>query len=147
MKKVRDIFCVLLLLCTTMSCENWLDVDPKTEIKSELMFQSVSGFKDALMGVYLTLRDPDLYGNEATWCFVDAIGQQTDIQDQAAAYYNASRYNYSQTSGVSDALWAKAFNAIVNLNNMLENLDKQQNLFTPATYGVMKGESLGLSSF
>ena len=66
MKKVRDIFCVLLLLCTTMSCENWLDVDPKTEIKSELMFQSVSGFKDALMGVYLTLRDPELYGKEAT---------------------------------------------------------------------------------
>lgn len=87
MKKVRDIFCVLLLLCTTMSCENWLDVDPKTEIKSELMFQSVSGFKDALMGVYLTLRDPELYGKEATWGFVDAIGQQTDIQDQAAAYY------------------------------------------------------------
>lgn len=69
MKKVRDIFCVLLLLCTTMSCENWLDVDPKTEIKSELMFQSVSGFKDALMGVYLTLRDPELYGKEATWGF------------------------------------------------------------------------------
>ena len=99
MKKVRDIFCVLLLLCTTMSCENWLDVDPKTEIKSELMFQSVSGFKDALMGVYLTLRDPELYGKEATWGFVDAIGQQTDIQDQAAAYYNASRYNYSQNFG------------------------------------------------
>lgn len=76
MKKVRDIFCVLLLLCTTMSCENWLDVDPKTEIKSELMFQSVSGFKDALMGVYLTLRDPELYGKEATWGFVDAIGNK-----------------------------------------------------------------------
>ena len=147
MKKVRDIFCVLLLLCTTMSCENWLDVDPKTEIKSELMFHSESGFKDALMGVYLTLRDPELYGKEATWGFVDAIGQQTDIQDQAAAYYNASRYNYSQTSGVSDALWAKAFNAIVNLNNMLENLDEQQNLFTPATYGVLKGEALGLRAF
>ncbi len=32
MKKVRDIFCVLLLLCTTMSCENWLDVDPRQRL-------------------------------------------------------------------------------------------------------------------
>ena len=50
MKKVRDIFCVLLLLCTTMFLRELVGCGPKTEIKSELMFQSVSGFKDALMG-------------------------------------------------------------------------------------------------
>ncbi|MFR7809218.1 MAG: hypothetical protein ACLU4N_08055 [Butyricimonas faecihominis] len=99
------------------------------------MFQSVSGFKDALMGVYLTLRDPELYGKKPRGVLWMLLGNKRIFRIEQPLDYNASRYNYSQTSGVSDALWAKAFNAIVNLNNMLENLDKQQNLFTQQLMG------------
>lgn len=45
MKRLCNILCALLLLGTMTSCEDWLDVDPKSEVKSDVMFQSVSGFK------------------------------------------------------------------------------------------------------
>ena len=64
MKRLCNILCALLLLGTMTSCEDWLDVDPKSEVKSDVMFQSVSGFKDALTGIYLLMSDQDLYGRD-----------------------------------------------------------------------------------
>ena len=37
---------LVLLSSLTISCQGWLDVEPKTEVKSDVMFESESGFKD-----------------------------------------------------------------------------------------------------
>lgn len=41
-----------MLLCIT-SCEKWLDVNPKSEIKADKLFDTEAGFKDALTGLYI----------------------------------------------------------------------------------------------
>mgnify|MGYP000044762271 CR=1 FL=1 len=33
-------------------CSDWLDVDPKSQIKQEVLFESEAGFRDALTGIY-----------------------------------------------------------------------------------------------
>ena len=148
MKRLCNILCVLLLLGTMTSCEDWLDVDPKSEVKADVMFQSVSGFKDALTGIYLLMSDQDLYGREATWGFVDALAQQTDVKGgESSAWYNATRYNYSATTTSSNGIWSKSYNIIANVNFLLENLEKKKEMFSPAMYGVIKGEALGLRAF
>ena len=115
MKRLCNILCALLLLGTMTSCEDWLDVDPKSEVKSDVMLQSVSGFKDALTGIYLLMSDQDLYGREATWGFVDALAQQTDVRGgEASTWYNATRYNYSATTTSSNGIWSKSYNIIAN---------------------------------
>ena len=120
MKRLCNILCVLLLLGTMTSCEDWLDVDPKSEVKADVMFQSVSGFKDALTGIYLLMSDQDLYGREATWGFVDALAQQTDVKGgESSAWYNATRYNYSATTTSSNGIWSKSYNIIANVNFLL----------------------------
>ena len=130
MKRLCNILCALLLLGTMTSCEDWLDVDPKSEVKSDVMFQSVSGFKDALTGIYLLMSDQDLYGREATWGFVDALAQQTDVRGgEASAWYNATRYNYSATTTSSNGIWSKSYNIIANVNFLLENLEKKKELW------------------
>ena len=148
MKRLCNILCALLLLGTMTSCEDWLDVDPKSEVKSDVMFQSVSGFKDALTGIYLLMSDQDLYGREATWGFVDALAQQTDVRGgEASAWYNATRYNYSATTTSSNGIWSRSYNIIANVNFLLENLEKKKEMFAPAMYAVIKGEALGLRAF
>ena len=148
MKRLCNILCALLLLGTMTSCEAGLDVDPKSEVKSDVMFQSVSGFKDALTGIYLLMSDQDLYGREATWGFVDALAQQTDVRGgEASTWYNATRYNYSATTTSSNGIWSKSYNIIANVNFLLENLEKKKEMFSPAMYSVIKGEALGLRAF
>lgn len=148
MKNWRIYFSLILSVALLESCQDWLDVEPKSEIKSDLMFESESGFRDALNGVYILMRGTDLYGKEATWGFVDAIGQQYTVYNTPAArYYQAIRYNYNQTVDMSDGIWEKAYKTIANINNMLENIDEKESIITPAAYGIYKGEALGLRAF
>jgi len=147
MKKMRNIFLTMLLLAVFTSCQDWLDVEPKSEIKSGLMFESESGFRDALNGVYILMRGEELYGREATWGFLDAIGQQYEARDVSARYYYAVRNIYSQTLAMSDGIWARAYKTIANINNMLESMEEKESIFTPAVYGIYKGEALGLRAF
>lgn len=46
-----------LLLTLTVSCDNWLDVRPQTEVKVDDNFKTAQGFKDALTGIYLLMSD------------------------------------------------------------------------------------------
>ena len=40
----------LIGLLVLSSCSDWLDIQPKTEVKEDKMFETESGFKDALIG-------------------------------------------------------------------------------------------------
>ena len=60
MKKAIMIFCTGMLLLAT-SCENWLDVKPKAEIKWDVMFETEQGFKDAVIGCYYSLAEPNTF--------------------------------------------------------------------------------------
>ena len=64
----------MLLLAT--SCENWLDVKPKAEIKWDVMFETEQGFKDALIGCYYNLADESVYGGALNCTFIEVLAQQ-----------------------------------------------------------------------
>ena len=42
-------------------CSNWLDVDPKSQVKQEVLFESEAGFQDALTGIYTIMARTDMY--------------------------------------------------------------------------------------
>ena len=46
-----------------LSCTDWLDIQPQTEIKQDKLFESESGFKDALIGCAMR-RGRDCNENE-----------------------------------------------------------------------------------
>ncbi len=69
MKTINICTCVLaglLTLLITSSCEDWFDVDPRTEIKENDLFKDESGYFDALVGVYSIMGRQALYGDELT---------------------------------------------------------------------------------
>lgn len=146
MRKLISIF-IGITLTSFVACSHWLDVDPKSDIKSDLMFESESGFRDALNGAYILMRATDLYGREASWGFLDAIGQQYETRTKSARYYYAVHYAYDKTSVMSDGIWAKAYKTIANINNLLENIDKKKSIMPAVSYSIYKGEALGLRAF
>ena len=60
---------ILAGLLTFSSCNDWLDVDPKTSIPADKEF----GFKDALTGIYLKLTDTELYARNLTYGYLDEL--------------------------------------------------------------------------
>ena len=55
MKKI--LILSLLISCSQffMSCENWFDVNPKSQVKNDILFENENGYKTALVGIYTTM--------------------------------------------------------------------------------------------
>lgn len=133
------------------SCEEWLDISPKTEIKADDNFENEQGYKDALTGVYLLLTDGSLYGRELTFGFTDVLAQYyTGIQNTSHTYYYPSSYDYTNDNSISviNNIWSGMYNAIANNNELIRQLDGDvENLFTGRNYSLIKGEAYGLRAF
>lgn len=101
-KYINIIFISLaVLLCT--ACDDWLDVSPKTEIKSDDNYASEQGYKDALTGVYLLLAEENLYGKELTFGMLDAMAQYyTGMRSNNTYTYDAA-FDYDNTKSANHA--------------------------------------------
>lgn len=143
---------VILLLFTLLfatSCKKWLDVQPRTKVKSDVLLQSEQGYKDALIGCYSLMKSQSLYGRELTFGFVDAVSQQYDVFNNST--YNAvAQFKYTTDANVRnqiDNIWRGMYNTIANVNNILDNIDKDKALFTGNNYQIIKGEALAMRAF
>ena len=60
---VKALFLLLTPWCLLLaSCNDWLDVSPKSQIKEEDHFDRVGGYKDQLTGIYTAMTSQDMYG-------------------------------------------------------------------------------------
>lgn len=148
--KKRIIYSVLLILTVLVSsCESWLDVEPRTKVKSDDLFETEAGFKDALIGAYTLMKAEALYGRELTYGFIDVVtGPYAAYNNQV--YNEVAQWKYLTSTTVRaqiDAMWSKMYNMLANVNNLLDNIDKRQSVFTGDNYNIIKGEALGLRAY
>ena len=137
--------CVVML--ATVSCNDWLDVEPKSQVKDKDLFSSETGFKEALSGVYSIMTQEYLYGKELTFGMLGVLAQEWDYQPMV--YLDDKDYTYEsiQTEIRIDSLWCGLYNAIANTNKLLGEIDAKKSLFTNPNYEVIKGEALALRGF
>ncbi|HVI48453.1 MAG TPA: RagB/SusD family nutrient uptake outer membrane protein [Chitinophaga sp.] len=136
---------LLILLCS--SCKKWVDVRPDTVIKQADLFSSESGFEDALTGVYMQLSIDTLYGVSLTMKTLDLLAQQYQKGDYDLAPYFNYDYGNDKLKVVLADIWSNMYRSIGNINNILEQIDQHNDLFTKDHYARIKGEALGLRAF
>ena len=147
MKKVISILCLGTVL-TCASCESWLDVRPKSEIKWDVMFETEQGFRDALLGCYVKLSEKSLYGAEMTCCFLDVLAQQYYAKN-TNSYREAFSYSYTGggVTGITDAIWEKMYNVLANVNALIEAAETQGDVLSPTSRALLKAEGYALRSY
>lgn len=133
------------LLCSS-SCKKWIDVDPRSVIKEEEMFEDARGFKSALVGVYTKMASRDLYGANLTIGFADVLAQYYSVESNQHSFYLYSTYN-DQARAIPDAIWKNAYNAIANCNNILQHLEGKEAMFWNGEYDLIKAEATALRAF
>ena len=154
MKKSNLFICLLtgvLTLLSATSCEDWFDVDPRTEIKESDLFKDESGFFDALTGVYSIMGRSSLYGDELTMGSIDAITQIYYIGYNTAhpLYYMSSfEYENTRVRPAIDAMWSGMYEAVANVYNLLAHIAQaDRNMFESNNYELIKGEALALRAY
>lgn len=138
---------VAILLTSLTGCEKeWLDVTSNTQVKAEDQFETEEGFKDALMGVYIGMTEPELYGRDMTYNLVDLLSQQYATLPANAQYAQLQQFNYRGTRSTDqvDDLWESSYNIIANINIILEYMEINRDVLNDIDYSIIKGELLGL---
>lgn len=141
-------FLLLSAAVTLVSCDDWLDVRPKSEILADNHFETESGFKDQLTGVYTAMTGTGMYGRSLSFGLMSVLSQDYDLKSESSYRY-AAEYNYKETNtkNMIDNIWSNTYSCIANLNIMLQYIDNDPNIFTDNNYKMYKGEILGLRSF
>jgi len=140
----------LLLAVMFSSCKKWLDVKPESQIEKDELFQTESGFQEALNGVYTNCSDGNSYGFQLTFAMQDVLAQNFTIAPKDyLGYLQFSIFNYldPHVVDVKNLAWTKLYNAIVNCNLILQNVETHKTLLSDINYGLIKGEALALRAY
>ncbi len=148
-QKIRRILGILLLSLLSISCQDWLDVSPKSEVKYDDLFSYKNGFKDQLTGIYTALCAENLYGANLTFGMADALGQQYVWKQEAGTYYHLHRFEYESTASreVINNVWRSMYNAIANINILLQGIDEHRGVLSEVEEKVYEGEAYALRAF
>ena len=149
MKKII-LACSWIILMMMSACSDWVNVSPNTDVKSEDLFTSESGFKSALIGIYGRMTDQSLYGGHMTFNFMEKLVQRydnnNDSDDVRAKIYDYK--NQSDPKNTLASIWSAMYQDIANINSLLTYLETNGHYITTEGYWEMiKGEALGLRAF
>ncbi|MBQ9665592.1 MAG: RagB/SusD family nutrient uptake outer membrane protein [Bacteroidaceae bacterium] len=126
MKKIHYILSVAVMATVGLSsCNDYLDVRPKSQVLADEYFTDDQAYKDFLVGAYEKMTSEALYGRNLTFGLVEVLSQDYDLST-SNPYYEASNYNYTESStrAMIDAIWSEQYNTIANLNLLLQYIDK-----------------------
>ena len=86
-------FLLLIFLGCLSSCNNWLEVSPKSQIKEENHFSREGGFKDQLTGVYARMSTKAMYGLQMGIGFTEVLSQNYNVDANSTTWRYATEYD------------------------------------------------------
>lgn len=145
MKKYMILWIAVFGIC---SCENFLDVKPKSEILGDKLFETAEGFEDALYGVYTHLGRADLYGKMLSWYMPDLLAAYYVKENVNTQWQLLLNFDYTNNQladrKIFDNIWIQMYENIGYVNDILRYLDEHNDMRYHHFY---KGEALGLRAF
>ena len=143
--KTYRILSIIALSAALVSCGNdWLDLEPSTQVSSATSIQLVSEARYALNSVYNTMSDPYAYSGRLVY-YADVTAD--DMQAASATKRVANYYRFGFTKDTAPSShWYYLYNMIANCNIVLSKIDglPVQNEAESAERAHLKGEALCL---
>ena len=94
---LKSMLLASMLLFTTSSCSDWLNVDMEDAIMEDKLYETNEGFLASLNGVYTKMNET--YSSTLGMGIIDAMAQYYDIaQNSNHIYYIYSQYNFSENT-------------------------------------------------
>lgn len=149
--KNRFIYLIAILSLFFSSCNNWLDVSPKSQIKNDKIFEEYAGFKDALTACYIKLNQRSLYGESLTMTSIEFLAQLWDTDNSESSLENAlKKYDYKNSSVENKirTIYSGLYNVIIQANTILKNMpDKGHVIESEQARSMIEGEAYAIRAF
>ena len=122
--KLNKIFISGLAMLTLTACNDYLEVDPATNVAStDLVYASEGEARTALYGVYAQVCSDNLFGNRLYNDF--QLNSDVDFyanSNEAAAGNQARRFDVRSDAGNVETLWNNLYKAVETANEFIYNL-------------------------
>lgn len=149
---MRKMKIYLILSCVMLGlsgCQDWLTIQPETQITEEDMFKTQGGFYDVLVGCYTLMRKnyspdgPMVLG--ATEYMANLW--YTNAESGTAYEYVVHDYRADLVENSLSSLFLGQYEIIANVNNLLEHIEGQNGVLSSGERDLYRGEALGLRAF
>lgn len=153
MKKIiyiTSIWLISHLLFT--GCDSFLDVNPAGKVTQDKMFEDVQGYRDAMYGIYATIAQAPLYGENLSYGFMDQLAQLYYNPHNLSESYQTTekilqyKYEDEKVRPTVEGIWEQSYKCISYINNVLANI-VNVNLNSDPDYHLIKGEAHALRAF
>lgn len=147
MKKIFPYLMIFSLLFA--SCNDWLDVKPRTQKDAEEIFNEEQGLKDALIACYIKMNEPELYGKSLTVTDIEYLAQHwhsTDSGFEDQLELKAFDYETIYALNFIEKVYNGLYNVIVQANTLIEQLPDAE-VEGKALQSVIKAEALAMRAF
>lgn len=122
MRLLKYLVIVSMLFATTSCGNDWLDLDPSTDVDTETSIKQLSDIEFTLNGIYSTMQNSNAYSGRLMY-YGDVTGddmQAVSATKRTGDYY---RFTYNKDNGPSTH-WSYLYSIIQNCNLILMNVDK-----------------------
>lgn len=155
MKRIFRKIGLLAMILGILSCDSWLEVEPKTDIAEDEMYKNTKGFYSVLNGIYYNMGVPELYGRHLSWGAVDAWARTyklADNVDEHKGFIAIRNFDYEtkEVRSFSSSIWENGYRAIARANNLIEHIEQRDSMFFDngqLEKNVLLGEALALRGF
>lgn len=142
---------IILSLFLLTACNDWLDVEPKTQVKDDMMFQSQNGFQDALTACYIKMNSATLYGKNLTMTIVEYLAQHWSLSTnnhRNESLIRDFKYESAYAQNQFSMIYGELYNVIVQANLVLEHLQNEKDVIkSPQLAAVIEAEALAIRAF
>lgn len=145
MKKIINHYMSTFALCSVMlfsSCSGFLNMQPSNSANSENAIATPADAQVIVNGIMRAMTSSSYYGRNF-FMYGDAKGGDLTIISQGRGLDDLYTFNHTATSGNYSGFWEQGYYCIMQINNLLENIDK---LETAGKMGFdsYKGQALTL---
>ena len=149
MKNIIKILIALVVLSGFNSCNDYLNVNPKTMMTRDVLFSSEDGFKDALTGVYIQMKSNTAYGQNLSMTAIEQLISNWSVSSNTVES-NIGLYNYTNADVEKkfNSIFSQQYTTIASINAILTQLEEKHKVFeNEKLYKLIKGECLGLRAY
>lgn len=140
MKKLFIASCISISLAVS-SCSNFLDVSPTNMADSNTAIQTAADAKVVMNGLMSKMANVAYYGRNFP-LYADAKGGDFTIASQGRGYDYLYVFNHSASSNAYAGIWSQGFHTMVQINNLLENIEKLVSAGSTEAFDTYKGQAL-----
>ena len=141
MKKITTILSISACLLAFTSCEDWLDMPSESKADSTTIFESLDRAEMAVVGAYNSLNNQEL-----GYQLLEGTDESASTENNSK--YNASNYDYTNTSSMLYSTYTSMHKAIEYANVCIKNLpDMSVDESEQVKLNGLLGEALAIRAY